>query len=643
MRPDYIGIKYYSDNDLTLGTCFKSATEKLESFVDGKEYNDINEIIELYNINLIIFSKGIKKEYAEQYYPTAKKLIPTVARYFVQINDSTITDSYGGVCYSYTDQFWELFEKFKVYERISEETLYKLLNNSDVPLETILKHKEIVDHYDTMLARFMRSSEQTVRILTSKYLEKRDYKLNQIYYIPRSLRPEEFEAIFDRYIDSDYFNAGLLQLLYFSQSSAECPISDDLRLKAKKRAEKYWEDNTATSIKIQHGIGVCFTDSKEYVPFQEIKPNHYQFTYDAKWIRENLDYPTLLNNFIYLFWFTDLHFRCNFLSIYSNLGVLEKTFGFIGVKEYEKGICYNIIEMKSSAEMEAYSSFLSKLDIQIEYLFQWFFTEYLVNEFNVYGFVVNMPSQTQSYLEKCRNLPSELDGILKQFSIYVKKGQIDRELLEMSSQPIVFKAVPSMIRNKYVYVNSEEIKREQFHLFSDQCMLSYIAATKTSYKSFYQALNSQKLKLSDYPEWGIEDLNWLKMRGTIFVDEDGSINMNRERIELLRDLYEHEVSCASYYHNKDLIDALVSKDDLRYESSLFSMPEQKYLNYMLNKSEYSNGHDLRNKYIHSTYPIDIEQQHKDYIALLKIMVLTVIKINEEFCLMNPIETGEVGS
>ena len=112
---------------------------------------------------------------------------------------------------------------------------------------------------------------------------------------------------------------------------------------------------------------------------------------------------------------------------------------------------------------------------------------------------------------------------------------------------------------------------------------------------------------------------------------------------MLRDLYEHEVACASYYYSRNLIDTLVSQGDLCYESSLFSIPEQKYLNYMLNKSEYSNGHDLRNKYIHSTYPVDIKQQRKDYIALLKIMALTVIKINEEFCLMNPIETREVGS
>ena len=52
----------------------------------------------------------------------------------------------------------------------------------------------------------------------------------------------------------------------------------------------------------------------------------------------------------------------------------------------------------------------------------------------------------------------------------------------------------------------------------------------------------------------------------------------------------------------------------------------------MDNEDYSNGMDLRNKYIHSTYPLDEKQQQHDYIHLLKIMMLTVLKINEEYCL-----------
>ena len=79
---------------------------------------------------------------------------------------------------------------------------------------------------------------------------------------------------------------------------------------------------------------------------------------------------------------------------------------------------------------------------------------------------------------------------------------------------------------------------------------------------------------------------------------------------------------------------MVDSDEIQYGASLFSIPEQSYINYILNKAEFSNGHDLRNKYIHGTHSLRKEDHQKDYIELLKIMILIVIKINEEFCLVN---------
>ena len=53
---------------------------------------------------------------------------------------------------------------------------------------------------------------------------------------------------------------------------------------------------------------------------------------------------------------------------------------------------------------------------------------------------------------------------------------------------------------------------------------------------------------------------------------------------------------------------------------------------MLNQSEFSNGKDLRNKYIHDSCPKDEQIQRHDYFEILKIMILMIIKMNEEFCL-----------
>ena len=174
-----------------------------------------------------------------------------------------------------------------------------------------------------------------------------------------------------------------------------------------------------------------------------------------------------------------------------------------------------------------------------------------------------------------------------------------------------------------------------FFLFSDQSRLAYLPERKLEGRNFYELLRDNTISLADYPEWNKPSLDWLRSRGTIHVDDDGFIRLDQIRAQLLWELFSQEVICVSYIKDKSLIDRLVQSGDLIYGSSLFSIPEQRYVNYVFNKKEYSNGLDLRNKYIHGTYGLDEKQQYEDYIILLKIWVLVVLKINEEFCLTNP--------
>ena len=77
---------------------------------------------------------------------------------------------------------------------------------------------------------------------------------------------------------------------------------------------------------------------------------------------------------------------------------------------------------------------------------------------------------------------------------------------------------------------------------------------------------------------------------------------------------------------------MISEGILKSESTLFSKPEIDYLNYYLNKSEFNNGLDLRNMYIHGTHPNDKESEkihETNYMRILKIFILAIIKINDD--------------
>ena len=54
-----------------------------------------------------------------------------------------------------------------------------------------------------------------------------------------------------------------------------------------------------------------------------------------------------------------------------------------------------------------------------------------------------------------------------------------------------------------------------------------------------------------------------------------------------------------------------------------------------------NGLDLRNKYIHDSISKDETRQNYDYAILVKIMIILIIKINEEFCLYDTLKLKNI--
>lgn len=76
---------------------------------------------------------------------------------------------------------------------------------------------------------------------------------------------------------------------------------------------------------------------------------------------------------------------------------------------------------------------------------------------------------------------------------------------------------------------------------------------------------------------------------------------------------------------------------LKSSSSLLSILESDYLNYMLN-NKYSNSLFLRNMYLHGTQPAGNEDMHKtNYMIILRLFILVIIKISDELCLKESLD------
>ena len=129
--------------------------------------------------------------------------------------------------------------------------------------------------------------------------------------------------------------------------------------------------------------------------------------------------------------------------------------------------------------------------------------------------------------------------------------------------------------------------------------------------------------------------------GYIILDKDGYMGLkNHILISILKDLYFNEVITYWKYPKiaREIIDELEKNKMVCFESSLFSKLESDYINYFLNKAKFNNGYDLRNKYAHIQPNIDNDKVHyENYMRFLRIFILTVIKINDEFCTLEDIK------
>lgn len=621
----YNGIKFYNDFVLSDEDYIESM-RVIDSFDSNSINVPVNTIFELETAKKIIESQGYERKYdsevVDKYRQMCDQVLPFLAKWFAGLNDKTFLDSIVNISTDYFEDFLEYFSKFRAYEKISNTAFEEFLNMPDIALYKILKYPNIVKHFDEVIAEFMRTSSQSPRILINKFLESSEEK----YYLPTKLLPSEFENIFLTYINSERVHPNALQLIFTAKNSKECPISDKTKLAAQRKYDAYWKTRTNEMIMHGYGVGVSFADVKE-TKLEIEDGNTYHFTYDIKWLEENLDYPTILNNFIYVFEFFNGHFCPTFVSVNSKIGALESVLMVKGKDCFKKGHQFVISNMLASSQMALYYQFLKNKKIEFEKIFQWFFETYLKDEFDAEGFSFTPSSENTTYLEKIRNLASEMDGVLKQYNMFVSDGCIDRELFEMSSEHIVFSNIKSQLKDKYAYFDDMNTRTAMFYLFSDQSVLSYTDKTKDEYRTLFSLLKSEKMVADDFKDHQKSGIDWLIENKYLCITTSGTLALCRGKVLMLKEYYDNDVLCLKYSkHAKDCFENFSVVD------TLFSKPEQNYLNYMLNKATYSDGKDLRNKYIHSTYPRDEETQKKDYIDLLKIMIIIIVKINEEFCL-----------
>ena len=639
-------VKFHGSGDMSIGFYAGLVTDTLDNFDETKTDFSAEEVLELYNIlqflqkGILPSSLSIKKQ--DSYKALIPKLNTAIKSFFDALDEKNMGVNLSGVSNVYTGDLVSLLSKHKVHERVDASKLLNILKEAGVSIETILENKDIVSAYDQELRRQLISKANNATLIISKYFQK-DTRRNII--LPKSFTTDDAKRLINDYIESDNVNTNYLKLIVNSKVDESKGVDAKTKLKAKQKYQA-WSDAffKGSPGGVSFGVGVKISDTQtEPVTISE-EDNVTIFTYSRSWLDKNSSPIAILNAFIETLGFMDKAAILSAPSYSSDLGVFERFMEIDGKESYKTGIAFQIKEMTFFYQTVMFDRYLDEKNEKLEKVLEWFFNERMKSDFKIDGFKY-VPSTALSYLEKTRHAFIALDGIVKRYTLLVEDGKIDPELLKLTSKPIPYKDVPSFMDGKYAYVTDhKDIKVIMHCLFSDQSSIHYISEDLkgTDFASLIVDHEIQHNSFHDYQKPTIDHLISLG----IIEDVSGKVQFRDiAQIVLLRHLFSTEA--LSYYHYDEklqaIIDDMVTKGWLVRETSLLTRPEASLFNYYLNQSEFSNGHDLRNRYIHDSQADEDEENahYTSYIIAMELLMSLVIKVNSDLLLRDVYTTNKV--
>jgi hypothetical protein len=636
-EPKY--VKFYGPADIASYWQFDRIAEVIAEFDATDAPPTIVDAIELHNVQLYIESGILPSAYSPAERAAAEALAPQLRaaafRFFGAINDTNVATQLTGIPYYYRSNLLELLARNKAFERCDPEVMLAALADAGISLAEELGNKKLVSAYDSHIRGALIADARNAEQLVRKYLQK---DASTETHLPGSFTPSDARELLDNYLDNSDANLNFVRLIATAPIEAQTGVDAKLKLKAKRRSERMIEElfKEEAAMKIRTGVEVRLVDSQHEPARAELDEMVTTFTYSRSWLNETLDNASILNNVQHLFEFADDQALLTLPSYPAELGIFERFMTTTGRKDYQIGAAFRAKDLGSLLQTRLYQDYLSSKDINLETVLAWFFDTYLVEEFEALNFSFAPSAAASSYLEKARHLFAEMEGLVNQFRHYVQDGELDRELLAVTSDPVAYKQIPSLLDGKYVYsTDHEEIRGVLHTLFSDQSGLAYINDTLRD-ESAARLLIQNEVSYADFKEHQRSTVDQLINLGVV-EDTGARVQIaDTQQFLLLHRLFAKQV--ATYHRlsprGRVHVDALEARGWVTRRSSLLTEAEASYFNYFLNKAEFSNGPELRNKYLHGSQAISAsEAEHfQTYLTALRMLLALVIKINDEFCL-----------
>lgn len=635
-------VKFYGANDLNVGLVAPRAVEVLETFDTSAPLASAADALEVVNAIKFVEAKLLPTSLSEEALSALAGRVPAlreaVARFFRSVEESNAALVLADIPIFYRDDLLAELARQGAFERCGAASMLSALQAAGFVLGDFLESKALVKAYDVDIRSMMMSDPANAHILVQKHLMAGS---RPAIHLPASFTSTDARDLMGRYVECDEAHPNSLELIARSSDDAKIGIDRRVRFQARKRRNevvaKFFETNNG----LETGCEVRVDDLQSIPAIEALDGMVAKYSYSRGWLEGTLDPASVLNNFQFLFDFADADGLLNLPSFYADLGVFDRFLTSKGVKDYAAGAAYRLKDWSSTLQTALYIQFLKSHDVELESLLEWFVDDYLPTEFGVAGFRFKASSPSSSYLERCRHLFPEMEGLVRQFGLFVEDGFIDFDMLGMSSEAVAYTDVPSALRGKYAYrVDGTDLVGILNALFSDQSWLTYIRDDLQDI-NFARLVVKNRLQMNDFAEHQLPGVTYLVDHG-VLADRDGCLVLaNNERFLILHTLWTKE---AVNYHQlseagRTYVDEMEGRGWVTRKATLFTDAEGSYFDFLLNR-KFHNGPNLRNKYSHGAQPEGGEDAHfASYVVAIKLLVALVIKLNDEFCLSDAGKRG----
>lgn len=633
-------IQFFSTYDMSISYYLQNAEEIILKYHEGWRPIEVNDVIEIYNIWLFVDNDIYMKSWSEDTLNEIREYKDNVIPFFSNLDETTWVAVYKQIDFSYRDDFWEIIDRFNIKSFVNKATLEEAFSENSNDLRYLLQRERLVGKYDKIVASMLKENEHTAEWLLSEFVEDDKFGNHEHIYFPYSLTLQEREDIISKYLDLPEPNLNYVRLILVAKRDSNLRLSDDVVLKAKNVERtlnnKYFNESTTVHFKYSVRLSEEANKPLSWVEYDDEGDAIHCY---SKPIMLGFKDAELLHYCRYAFDFLTYNGMVDLVSKLSDSGVFERTIGLIGKYSYTTNMVFRYKEAISMLQIEALQNALESDNRNLETAIKDFYETYLKEKYGYPSTILSLPDSSADWVSKCRIIAPEIDAVAKRYHLFAKRGVVDEDLLQISSDTVRVSSAVSCNPIKYYTIKGKpgDLFRLFHLLFSDQSMLSFVEPFKDNhYGSFFQMLVEQdgKILYDNYASYQRGDIDYLIEEGYLSKNDAGCLCVEKKmEIGLLKQLYEyHSCPVVAYgAYGKELLQEMADRDWLEEDNHLLSIEERNYFDYYMYNAPYTNGPALRNRYLHGTSgsPTQDYKHRSAYNRLLILLILELLKIEDD--------------